>query len=314
MPEPSDDAGNSPTMNASLQGIVSLDGPLVGPRRVVTRLNRVDEPAYSLCIMVTDPAQFAQMVTSFTAGGFGLDCCEYLICDNTGGNRADAYVAANEFLQVARAPRILLCHQDIVLLDDGRTRLDEALDELDRIDPAWAVAGNAGMCENGWPVTCLSEPNLPRNVYGGPLPHRIVSLDENFLVVRRIANLALSRDLGGFHHYGSDLCLIADVLGWNSYVIDFLLRHNSPGNPDHRFHASAAAFEAKYARAFRPRWLHSIINRPLFISGRARNRLDVLRRSWAKLTGKVARNRDLWSEARFSASQRHLAAMAHVED
>ena len=55
----------------------------------------------------------------------------------------------------------------------------------------------------------------------GELPAKVHTLDENFIVVRRAANLSLSHDLDGFHLYGTDLCLIADVLGGNRYVIDF---------------------------------------------------------------------------------------------
>ena len=56
----------------------------------------------------------------------------------------------------------------------------------------------------------------------GELPAKVHTVDENFIVVRRATNLSLSHDLDGFHLYGTDLCVIADILGGNCYVIDFI--------------------------------------------------------------------------------------------
>jgi hypothetical protein len=50
---------------------------------------------------------------------------------------------------------------------------------------------------------------------------RVFSLDENFIV----AHLGISRDLYGFHFYGTDLCLAAHTLCYNTYVIDLHLWH-----------------------------------------------------------------------------------------
>jgi hypothetical protein len=85
----------------------------------------------------------------------------------------------------------------------------------------------------------------------------VTTLDENFLVVRRAARIGFSRDLSGFHFYGADLCLAADVMGYTSYVIDFHLRHLSPGRKCGDFYAAEAAFCAKWGRALRARWLQT---------------------------------------------------------
>jgi hypothetical protein len=83
----------------------------------------------------------------------------------------------------------------------------------------------------------------------------VQALDENFMIVRRSANLALSHDLQGFHLYGTDMCLIADVLGRSLYVIDFHLRHKSGGVLDKSFFEIRERLIRKYRVAFRSRWV-----------------------------------------------------------
>jgi hypothetical protein len=251
------------------------DGVVVGPRGIVRRLRSegvgTQAPRFSICTMVTRWDEYRGCVQSFRNRGFDDACCEFLVIDNSTSNRADAYVATNEFLQSARGDYVVLCHQDVVLLQDGRDALDQSIAALDVLDPQWGLCGNAGHTDDGWPAICISHPHGEgeQEIAGGPFPTRVVSLDENFIVVRRLANLAVSRDLAGFHHYGPDLCIVADVLGWNAYVIGFFLRHNSGGTLDEGYHASRRAITAKYVRAFRPRWMHLITRHPFHISGHA---------------------------------------------
>jgi hypothetical protein len=245
-------------------------GDPIGPRGIVRRLGPAPaRPRYSLCTMVTRWEEYEGCLASFRARGFDAGCCEVLAIDNSRENVADAYQALNEFLQAAGGDHLILCHQDILLLEHGRAELDGWIERLDRLDPHWALCGNAGHTADGRPAICISHPHGPDGVEieGGPFPTRVVSLDENFMVARRVANLALSRDLAGYHHYGADLCLVADVLGWNSYVIGFFLRHNSGGTLDGRYFASRRAIMAKYRRAFRPRWVSVVTRHPFYVSG-----------------------------------------------
>lgn len=247
---------------------VFADAPAVGPRQLVQRLHAArGEPRFSICTLVTKPDQYRDCLDSYRRGGFDEGSSEVLILDNTNGNTADAYVAINEFLQVAQGEYIILTHQDILLMEDGRPDLEERLAELTRFDPHWALCGNAGHTSADKPVQHLSHPVSDHDVRGGPFPAAVVSLDENFIVARRSANLALSRDLTGFHHYGADLCIIADVLGWNAYVIAFMLRHQSGGTVDASYLESGKAITGKYARALRPRWINLVTERPVYISG-----------------------------------------------
>jgi hypothetical protein len=265
----------------------------VGPRQLVHRLAQgANVPRFSICVMVTDWGQYAQCLASYRSHGFDEGTCEFLVLDNSDGNRADAFVAFNEFLQAARGEYVVVTHQDVTLIQHGRPCLEQLLGELTERDPFWAVCGNAGMTDDGRPVLCLSHPHKDIHIEGGPFPTRVVSLDENFIVVRALANLALSRDLAGFHHYGADLCTIAEILGWRAYVIGFFLRHHSGGTVDERYERSLAAIGAKYCRAVQPRWVHLITFRRFYIAATAgAARRARWKRFLGKVFGRVARRR-----------------------
>ena len=283
-------------------------GEIVGPRGIVRRRPSTGAARYSLCTMVTRWDEWQRSSDRFRAKGFGDADCEYLTIDNSRGNVADAYQAVNEFLQSASGTYVVLVHHDVLLLDDGRTELDARLDELTRLDPAWGLCGNAGHDRDGWPAICISHPYRDRHVAGGPFPAPVVSLDENFIVVRREANLAASRDLAGYHHYGADLCTVADILGWNAWVVGFYLRHDSGGTIDASYERSHRAIAAKYARAFRPRWVPLITRRSFFVSGR-RGEAAVARwlRYAGKLVGLVPRHHHLDDERRLARQAQRRA-------
>ena len=219
---------------------------------------------YSICTLVTQPDLYAEMIESFRRHGFDEPDCEFLYLDNTHGNIFDAYSGNNMFLNVARGQFIILCHQDILLID-GRANLDAALDNLSRLDSNWAACGNGGGNRLGEVTIRITDPHGADQRIGN-FPAEVHSLDENFIIVRRSANLALSRDLEGFHFYGTDICLIADVLGHSCYVIDFHLRHKSAGVMDKRFFSVRKRLIRKYQRAFRSRWSTNTCT-TIFISG-----------------------------------------------
>ncbi len=228
------------------------------PARRLIGSARADK-AFTIATLVTDPGQYDAMRASLVAGGFTTNDCEYLFIDNTGTEQTCAFSGLNVALSEARGRYVILCHQDVRLIDDGDTRaeLDSRLTELDKLDPHWAIAGNAGGVAPGQLALRISDPH-GRDQHVGNLPAQVTSLDENFIVVRRDANLAFSSDLSGFHFYATDLCLIADVLGWNTYVIDFHLEHLSPGNSRSRdFAERKEQIRAKWSRALRPRWIQT---------------------------------------------------------
>lgn len=222
---------------------------------------KIDYPyEFSICTLVTRKEEYAEMMDSFMNHGFTSDCCEYLYVDNSERCQYDAFKGLNLFLQKAQGKYIILCHQDILLCEQGKDALKHCIEQMDLIDPKWAVLGNAGGVNLKWSalhITTLSG----RRFVEPRLPIQTVSLDENWMVVKKEANLALSSDLHGFHLYGTDICLMADVLGYRSYVIEFNLLHKSDGNADESFYKLKRELIQKYKRAFRTRFILTTITR-----------------------------------------------------
>lgn len=182
------------------------------------------------------------MRASFLAHGFGPGEAEFLQLDNSAGNRWDAFSGIAAMLGQARGRHVIVCHQDVRLIGDGAAALRARIAELDAIAPDWAVAGNAGVTASGALRLRITDPH-GADQHRGPLPARIASLDENFLLIRGGAGVAPSGDLAGFHLYGTDLCLAARLAGRSAWVIDFHLHHRSPGRIDAGFLDQQERFE-----------------------------------------------------------------------
>ena len=224
---------------------------------LVSRVGYFDPraPRYSIGTLVTDMAQHHAMRASFAAANFDQSCCEFLFIDNADEAQADAYAGLNALLNAARGEIVILCHQDVRLIDRLLV-LERRLADLDRLDPTWAVAGNAGGIAPGKLAMRISDPH-GQNRAVGDLPARAQALDENLLIVKRSARIGFSHDLSGFHFYGADICLHAAQMGCSAYVIDFHLEHLSPGRKGLDFENAERAFRTKWSRAFRPRWVQT---------------------------------------------------------
>lgn len=222
-----------------------------------TACKQEDGPiGYTFGTLVSDRKMYDALVASFIDGGFTNKDCEYLFIDNTGDDQTCAYRGLDAVLNSARGSNVILCHQDVLLLDDKRVDLDARLTELSERDPNWALAGNAGGVSPGQLALRITDPH-GENQHVGALPARVMSLDENFIVVRSGSRLGFSHDLSGFHFYGADICLHGDVMGRTAYVIDFHLKHLSGGFKDKLFDDMHHAFRKKWSRAMAPRWLQT---------------------------------------------------------
>ncbi len=203
---------------------------------------------YSICTLVTKWDQYCAMIDSFVGAGFAPGLCEYLYIDNSAGNKADGYQGFNAFLNSAQGQYIILCHQDIAL-HDRIEQLERCIRQIDQIDPTWALLGNAGSTEAGANVIRITDPSGSHT--SDQLPARVQTLDENFILAKRSANLCVSHDLTGFHFYGADLCQVARALGCAAWVVNFSLYHGSSGCRDAAFFHSRKQVLEKYRRTYR---------------------------------------------------------------
>ncbi|HWF17735.1 MAG TPA: hypothetical protein VG754_00620, partial [Verrucomicrobiae bacterium] len=220
---------------------------------------------YSICTLVTNMAEYSEMVRSFMQAGFDPSFCEFIYLDNSKENRFDGFRGYNLFLDRAHGEFIILCHQDILLFDDRLEDLERCMRELTERDPNWALFGNAGGgLKLGTRSLCITDPDGGHN--SQDFPAEVGTLDENFIVVKRAANLSLSRDLSGFHLYGTDLCLVARLRGYKIWVMDFNLFHKSRGNCDGHFKELKKTLIRKYCDAFKGRYVETTCTR-FYISG-----------------------------------------------
>ena len=242
---------------------------------------------FTICTLVTRPAEYAEMTATFLAGGFTPEVAEYLYLDNSAGNAWDAYSGFAQMLGQARGRYVVYCHQDVRLLADGAAQLLARLAELERLDPHWALAGNAGGLPNGDCAIRISDP-YGEDTRRGTLPAVSTALDENFMVLRRDAPVGISADIGGFHMYGPDLCLQAKLAGRSAWVIDFHLRHLSGGKVDLGFCEVQDRFQRKYAGLFGRRWRFRTTATWVILPLGLRNRWD----SWRQMRKRRAKARE----------------------
>jgi hypothetical protein len=226
---------------------------------------KIPEYKYSICTLVSRPSEYKEMVDSFKAAGFDEKSCEYLYINNSNENKYDAFAGINKFLLESKGKYIILCHQDILMKYDNREVLEKRIKEMDVLDPTWAIISNGGGAEIHKIVIRITETDQILKK-AGHTPEKVRSVDENFILVKRDANLALSSDLKGFHLYGTDLCIIGEVLGYSAYVVNFNLLHKSSGKRDDQFYRLQKELLARYTKVFRGRFIQTTITR-FYLSG-----------------------------------------------
>ncbi len=236
--------------------------------RILNKVNSDYTFLFSICTIVNNQDEYQEMVHSFEQCGFVEDC-EYLIADNTLGNAFDAYQAIAGFLKQALGKYLIIVHQDVRCLD-AKSQLIKNLEELTVKDSKWAVCGNAGV--SGYHAKAMHLTNAGRVIQHANLPAQVHSLDENLLIVNRSTNITISGDLTGYHLYGTDLCLIADILGYTSYVIPFMVNHLSTGNLK-ALEEHMPPFLATYGRKLRSRYIETTCTKFFLSNGSLKNRV-----------------------------------------
>jgi hypothetical protein len=207
---------------------------------------------FSVCTIANDLSEYEIMKKSFELCGFTTDC-EYLLADNSKENLFNAYDAIRRFISESKAEYILMVHQDVRCLDH-REILEKCLDQLSTIDSNWGICGNAGAIGYHQDIMYIDNDGIilrSRN-----LPAKVTSLDENFLIIKASSGITVSNNFSDFHLYGTDLCLIADILGYTCYVIPYLVKHLSHGNQQELL-KHVDGFVKSYGKKLRSRYIQT---------------------------------------------------------
>ncbi len=227
---------------------------------------------YSICTLANKPSEYVEMVNSFVKAGFGESDCEYIYSDNSINNEFEAFGGINRFLREAKGEFVIVCHQDVLLTIDDRQKLEQQIEIVTHLDPCWGVLGNAGVNNMFNMSMVITEANL-KSYCKGILPSKVQSLDENFLLIKASTNLAVAGDLEGFHMYGTDICLVAECLGYSAFAIDFNIIHKGKGTVDESFYFLSDSLQEKYTKFFRSRYIRTTITRFYLSSNRFINAL-----------------------------------------
>jgi hypothetical protein len=141
---------------------------------------------------------------------------------------ATAGAAYNQALADSAAPYLVLVHQDIYLPRNFIANVRARIENLNQIDPNWAVAGAIGTDAAGDVVGQTWSSGLGQIVgEKTEQPVAVEALDEMLLIVRRAAGVAFDPDIPSFHLYGTDIIQTAKTRGMKSYVIDAPVIHHS---------------------------------------------------------------------------------------
>lgn len=221
---------------------------------------------FTICSLVADQGRYDRLLGSFSRVGFTPDTTEFLAADNRNGNQFDGYTWQKALLAQARGRYVIFCHDDVEAIHDGPDHLLGLLRDLDRLDPRWLLAGVAGglwhsQAPGGESLALHISDSLGEDRRFGTLPSRVETLDECFILMRRLRPVVGSYDLSGFHFYGADLCLQAELAGGTAYAIDFHLRHHGKGAMGESFEQCKQAFSQKYLAYFPDRRLRCTTGR-----------------------------------------------------
>jgi hypothetical protein len=145
-------------------------------------------------------------------------------------NAPSAAIAYNAGLNECTGDVVVFAHQDVFLPAGWAKKLCEGIKQLTERDPLWGVAGAYGVTTYGKSAGYVYSTGLRRFV-GEPFAEliQVRSLDEMLLVLRRSADLRFDEGLPGFHLYGTDICLEAELRGMRNYVLPCFALHNSCG-------------------------------------------------------------------------------------
>jgi len=138
--------------------------------------------------------------------------------------------AYNSGMEASASDVIIFAHQDVYFPQGWFGSVARSIAAISAKDPDWGVLGVYGISLSGAEAGHLYSTGL-RRVLGCPFegPIEVSTLDEVVLVVRRSSGLQFDEKLTGFHLYGADICLEAQLKGLKCYAISAFCVHNSNG-------------------------------------------------------------------------------------
>lgn len=215
-------------------------------------------PMFTIVTLLRNEVSYRRMLRSYRDYGFTTENTEFIAIDNRVSNLTDGFQGSRLALSQTAGQYLIFCHDDVELLHDGFDDLCQRITALQDLDPGWMVAGMAGgiyrqqMTPTGRRKVAsrVSDRWGAGRKVGRPFPRRVESLDEMFLLMPRVRAPQASVDLSGFHFFGTDLCLQAELAGGGAYVIDFHLFHHGTGHKGPDYWEQKARIEAKYRPYF----------------------------------------------------------------
>jgi len=151
------------------------------------------------------------------------------------------------FDKCSKADVVTMVHQDVILPFDWTGKTEKLLNDL----PAdWGVAGIWGtrlVDGKQAPIGRIADTRLSKlspdgHVWNGQMPCRVDSLDEVCLIFNMKTGFRFEEELKGFDLYGAYACLRMREMGYEAYVIDNAVMHNTSRPmkwaPDEKFLAS----------------------------------------------------------------------------
>jgi GT2 family glycosyltransferase len=167
------------------------------------------------------------VLRSCLLGSPDIRCADRVMQQKGFSSAARAYNAA---LAQGETDIFVLVHQDVYLPAGWTKQLGQAIAQLEKQDPQWAVAGVWGVKENGERAGNVYCTGLGRMLgQSGTDPVQVRTLDEVLLVVRKSSGVTFDEQLPGYHLYGTDICLEAQRRGLRCYALPAFCIHNTNG-------------------------------------------------------------------------------------
>lgn len=190
-------------------------------------------PKFSIITCVSKPDVYQScLLDSVYSKRNGRDIEIIPIINNN--NRYSASIALNIGIDASRSNILIFAHQDVTLLNDWFTYLDNAITQLDN---DWGVLGCAGIALkygrddigkwggslNGDRIAVGSvwdnDTELDKPPYWNGVPEltKVHCIDECLFIINKKTGLRFDPAFNGFHFYGIDICLQARAAAYNVF-------------------------------------------------------------------------------------------------